>query len=189
MKFGENTHSRVFQRPKNCTRPSYSCYREVFEKTHLCVFFPTCTRNHAITDTNSSFIYIVYWMETQETFSTNNVRCCFNKSFFCMAILAFVWCGDVWKANRQLANLCTIVFHKGFFWRQYFERRSRQGDRRYWACPTAWSNVYERKEGSGSTADDSVQFGWKKIIRDDLFIQRLGQTVLSRNGKVSLGWE
>ena len=133
--------------------------------------------------------YIVYWMETQETFSTNNVCCCFNKSFFCMAILAFVWRGDVSKANRQLANLCTIVFHKGFFWRQYFERRSRQGDRRYWACPTAWSNVYERKEGSGSTADDSVQFGWKKIIRDDLFIQRLGQTVLSRNGKVRLGRE
>ena len=58
----KNMHSSVFQRPQIAlvlwTRAILivSCY---FEITHLCVFFPNRTRNHAITDTNN--IYWTFW--------------------------------------------------------------------------------------------------------------------------------
>ena len=39
-----------FSKAINSTRPSDSCYFEVFE-SHSCVFFPNCTQNRAITYT------------------------------------------------------------------------------------------------------------------------------------------
>ena len=51
-------------------------------------------------------------METQETFSTNNVRCCFNKSFFCMAILAFVLHATVACCRKKVEIIqlsCDII--------------------------------------------------------------------------------
>ena len=56
VKFGKNMHSWVFQKRTNCTRPSDSCNFVRFWKTHSCMFFPNCTRNHTITYTYRIFV-------------------------------------------------------------------------------------------------------------------------------------
>ena len=77
----KHTHSWVFQR----TRHSNSCYFGSLWKTHLCVFFPNCTRNyyHTMLLSNSKpcyyactssvkylfyyLLYLVYYVNTSTT--------------------------------------------------------------------------------------------------------------------------
>ena len=56
-------------------------------KKLTCACFFQLALETMLLPTQIRVLYIVYWMETQETFSTNHVRCCFNKTFFCM----FFW--------------------------------------------------------------------------------------------------
>ena len=52
----------------HCTRPSGTCYLDRLWKTHSCMFFPNCTRNRIITNTNTvclgalMFIFVcIFW--------------------------------------------------------------------------------------------------------------------------------
>jgi hypothetical protein len=59
MKFGKKQALVSFPKTLNNTRPSNSCYFDALWKTHSCMFYPNCTRNHPITYTNQ---YALGWI-------------------------------------------------------------------------------------------------------------------------------
>ena len=108
VKFGKNMHEWVFQKRTNCTRPSDSCNFVHFWKTHSCMFFPNCTRNHTITYTK---------ITSYQRHRNSGIICLFIAMCNCLS-------SQLTKSNAALVKTFHTGFiHEGAFRRQKYSTR------------------------------------------------------------------